>query len=134
MSMWELPSGISGVVETAKGAGMVTVNTVIDSQKGATVIAAAKSVISETPGIPKSVKDLINTDGYGDVLVGLISQTLVETFSDNQIARDLAKQANVYGSTIASSKVSMIQNLISTAILGVAEKTKKLVDMGLKNG
>ena len=115
------------IFENGKKSLSDTKKTIIKVKQGKAVITAMKTTLKELPVIPDNVKVLLELDGYSDLIIGLLLNIAASTYTDSEIIKQAAKDANFVGAIEFSDKFTFIEDIVKTTIEGAIGKAEKTI-------
>lgn len=95
-------------------------STVITMQRGAAVLAAVKSSLLVVPGLPDSVKEILESK-YGDLIVGVILSSVGPSVVTNPLAGRAMRDASTVGVVRLSEEFDFLKRFIEGVVLKAAE-------------
>lgn len=103
------------IMSNTKDAVAASKDFIIQAQKGAITIAAAKAAISESP-LPEKLKEIIDTPVWGDYVAAMLLDIVIPTVCEAKEAAEITRSANMVASTALSVNFSWLQDMAKNVI------------------
>ena len=109
---------VKSTVSNAKSSVKTAKTYAIKAQKGTLTLNTFRELLLKSP-IPDAAKEIVKSPLYGDLILGIILDTIIPTITNNPNAQALAMDANIVGSMNASKQFTWIQTMVFETIKSV---------------